>query len=107
MPVDPMNVSKIGLRPSSVDPGQLRTAKPRAPQTDAPSFKDVLQEAVGEVQRLQNEADTTIRQLVAGEIKDVTQTMVAVEKADVAFRTMMTVRNKVVAAYEEIMRMQV
>ena len=59
------------------------------------------------MQRLQNEADTTIRQLVAGEIKDVTETMVAVEKADVAFQTMMTVRNKVVAAYEEIMRMQV
>lgn len=107
MPIDPMNVSKIGLRPSSVEPGQLRTARPRTPETGGPSFKDVLKDAVGEVQRLQNEADTTIRQLVAGEIKDVTETMVAVEKADVAFQTMMTVRNKVVAAYEEIMRMQV
>ena len=77
---------------------------PEAPDT---SFKDVLVEAVGEVQRLQNEADTTIKKLIAGEIKDVTETMVAVEKADVAFKTMMTVRNKMVSAYEEIMRMQV
>jgi flagellar hook-basal body complex protein FliE len=67
----------------------------------------VLVEAIGEVQRLQTEADTTIKSLVAGEIKDVTDAMIAVEKADVAFQTMMAVRNRIVAAYEEIMRMQV
>ena len=33
--------------------------------------------------------------------------MVAVERADVSFQTMMAVRNKIVAAYEEVMRMQV
>ncbi len=70
-------------------------------------FADVLTEAVGEVQRLHEEADTTIRKLVSGEIKDITQAIVAVEKADLAFQTMMTVRNKVIAAYEEINRMQV
>ena len=59
------------------------------------------------MQRLQDEADATIRQLVAGEIKDVTSAMVAIEKADVSFQTMMAVRNKIVAAYEEVMRMQV
>ena len=59
------------------------------------------------MERLQNVADTTIKQLVSGEIKDVSDAMIAVEKADVAFQTMMVVRNKMVAAYEEIMRMQV
>jgi flagellar hook-basal body complex protein FliE len=59
------------------------------------------------VQRLQSEADLTIKQLVAGEIKDVSEAMVAVEKADVSFQTMMTVRTKVMTAYEEIMRMQI
>jgi flagellar hook-basal body complex protein FliE len=44
---------------------------------------------------------------VSGEIKDVTDAMIAVEKADVAFQTMMAVRNKIVSAYEEIMRMQI
>ncbi len=89
--------------------------EPRAPQLprtapgpgEAKPFREVLAETVGEVQRLQTEADTTIKQLVAGEIKDVTDAMIAVEKADVAFQTMMVVRNKIVAAYEEIMRMQV
>ena len=57
--------------------------------------------------RLQAEADTAVKQLVAGEVKDVTDAMVAVEKADLSFQTMMAVRNKMVAAYEEIMRMNV
>ena len=56
---------------------------------------------------LQVEADTTIKKLVAGEITDVTEAMIAVEKADVSFQTMMTVRNKVMSAYQEIMRMQI
>jgi flagellar hook-basal body complex protein FliE len=84
-------------------------AAPRPPQIgeQGPSFREVLTEAITEVQRLKDEADTTIKSLVAGEIKDVTEAMVAVEKADVAFQTMMTVRGKVMTAYEEIMRMQV
>ena len=104
--IDPTRVAKIGPSRVGLDPQQLRTAKVAAPATDRP-FKEVLAEAIGEVQRLQTEADASIKQLVAGEIKDVTEAMIAVEKADVAFQTMMVVRNKIVAAYEEIMRMQV
>jgi len=97
-----------GIRPQRVeiDPSQMRTATPQPSSTEGKSFKDVLAETVGEVQRLQTEADTTIKKLVAGEIKDVTEAVVAVEKADVSFQTMMAVRNKIVAAYEEVMRMQ-
>lgn len=104
---DPLRLGPIGVQKPQVEPTQLRPAKPLAPPPSGPSFKDMLTEAIGEVQRLQTEADTTVRQLVAGEITDVTETMVAVEKADIAFQTMMVVRNKMVQAYEEIMRMQV
>ncbi len=71
------------------------------------SFKDILVEAVTEVQKLQEEADTTIKKLVSGEIKDVSEVMIAVQRADTAFQTLMAVRNKVITAYEEIMRMQI
>jgi flagellar hook-basal body complex protein FliE len=94
-----------------VTPQQVRSVDTGIPRPsgngEGSSFKDVLKDSVGEVQRLQNEADATIRQLVAGEIKDVSQAMVAIEKADVSFQTMMAVRNKIVSAYEEVMRMQV
>lgn len=105
--VEPIRIPPIGLRPVPPELGQL--TPPQAPKIggEAQSFRDALASAVTEVQRLQDEADTTIKQLVAGEIKDVTEAMVAVEKADVAFQTMMTVRGKVMSAYEEIMRMQI
>ncbi len=100
---------------TGIQPGQTpEVPRPRVPQVSSPresntpkSFKEMLTESIGEVQRLQNEADTTIKKVVAGEIKDVTDAVIAVEKADMAFKSMMTVRNKMVAAYEEIMRMQI
>ncbi|HOZ47403.1 MAG TPA: flagellar hook-basal body complex protein FliE [Candidatus Hydrogenedentes bacterium] len=104
---DPIRVPGIGLQPVEAGAKVMRVPQPAPLKTSGPSFHEVLTNAVTEVQRLQNEADATIQQLVSGEIKDVAQAMVAVEKADVAFQTMMAVRNKMVAAYEEIMRMQV
>lgn len=99
-------VGPVGPGKVEIDPTQMRSASAK-PSAEGASFKDILASTIGEVQRLQTEADTAIKQLVAGEIKDVTEAMVAVEKADVSFQTMMAVRNKIVAAYEEIMRMQV
>jgi len=104
-PIDP-----VGIKPKGLEAPQLRVPASGSSSVSGsagPSFQDVLAEAVGEVQRLHTEADSTIRQLVSGELKDVTEAMVAVERADVSFQTMMVVRNKMVAAYEEIMRMQV
>ncbi len=104
---DPIKIPEFRLKSSPiVDPRTPRSAS--APGSAAgTSFKDVLADAVGEVERLQNDADTAIKQLVSGEVKDITDAMVAIEKADVSFQTMMAVRNKIVAAYEEVMRMQV
>ncbi len=96
------------IRPERVqfDPEIPRTSSAGA--TSAPgSFREVLTETIKTVNRLQVEADTTIQKLVSGEIKDVTDAMVAVEKADIAFQTMTSLTNKVIAAYQEIMRMQV
>lgn len=103
---NPIQLPGIGPSRVEFDPLPSRVAKAASQPVEGKSFKDVLADTVGEVQRLQTEADTTIKQLVAGDIKDVSDAMVAVEKADVAFQTMMVVRNKMVAAYEEIMRMQ-
>lgn len=107
MMIDPLKLPGTSLQPPEISAKQMRPPQSNPMGTESRSFQDVLADAVTEVQHLQNEADTTIKQLVAGEIKDVSEAMVAVEKADVSFQTMMTVRNKVMTAYEEIMRMQV
>ncbi len=72
-----------------------------------PSFKDTLKEAIQQINSLQEEAGEVTRQFVTGEITDLHQVMVATEKARVALELMLEIRNKMVDAYKEIMRMQV
>ena len=71
------------------------------------SFGEALSGAMGKVSDLRNEADQAVRELTTGENTDIHQTMIAMEKADVSFKLMMQVRNKVVTAYQQVMRMPV
>ncbi|HOE67480.1 MAG TPA: flagellar hook-basal body complex protein FliE [Candidatus Hydrogenedentes bacterium] len=103
---DAFQIPSIQPQRIEIDPHQLRSVSPGA-SAPAKSFQEVLAESIGEVERLQQEADTTIKKLVAGEIRDTTEAMIAVERADIGFQTMMVIRNKMVAAYEQIMQMQV
>lgn len=67
----------------------------------------MLKESVEKVNSLQKQADAAIDDLVVGNSKDIVQTMIMMEKADTSFRLMVQVRNKIIQAYEEVMRMQV
>jgi flagellar hook-basal body complex protein FliE len=70
------------------------------------SFKDTLNSFLKDVNAMQLKADESIEKMVAGEITDVHQVMSAVEEANVSFNMMMEIRNKVMDAYQEIMRMR-
>ncbi|MDD5674145.1 MAG: flagellar hook-basal body complex protein FliE [Chitinivibrionales bacterium] len=72
----------------------------------APSFKDTLNGFLNDVNEMQVKADQSIEKMVSGEITDVHQVMSAVEEANVSFNMMMEIRNKVMDAYQEIMRMR-
>jgi len=82
-------------------------SKNQATTTGSTSFGELLNNSINKVSRLQNEANQSIEALASGRQKDIHNTMIAMEKAGVAFRLMMEVRNKVISAYETIMRMQV
>ena len=70
------------------------------------SFGETMMQAINSVDSLQKEADSDIQALVTGEKRDLHQTMISMEKAGISFQLIMQVRNKIVAAYNEIMRMQ-
>jgi flagellar hook-basal body complex protein FliE len=70
-------------------------------------FGEVLKDAIETVNELQKTSDTEIQKLITGESQDLHSTLIAVQKADLSFQMMMQVRNKIVQAYQEIMRMQV
>ena len=68
-------------------------------------FGEMLKDAINEVNELQKKADEAVeKQTVSGDTTDLHKTMIALQKAEVSFQTMMQVRNKILKAYEEIMR---
>ena len=71
------------------------------------SFSDTLKQFVSDVNTLQNQASEAEAKLVTGEITDVHEVMIAVEKANTSMELMLEMRNKIVEAYQEIMRMPV
>ncbi len=73
----------------------------------AKSFTDYLASSIDKANEIQMQADTAAKELIAGRNKNIHETMLMLEKADMSFRLMMQVRNKVIDAYREIMRMQV
>jgi flagellar hook-basal body complex protein FliE len=95
----------IGPRPEGVgEPAQPGLAKGAA---GGSSFGQLVEKAVTETERLQDTADGMVKSLAQGEITDVHEVMLAMSRADLSFRMMLEVRNKLLDAYQEVMRMQV
>ncbi len=70
-------------------------------------FGDALGRALAQVNGLQVEAQDAASALAAGQPVDMTKTLVTIEKANISFQFAMQVRNKLLEAYQEMMRMQV
>jgi flagellar hook-basal body complex protein FliE len=66
------------------------------------SFTDALKSSIDEVSKLQQDASQAVENLAAGRTEDVAGVMTAMEKSDVAFKTLLAIRGKLMDAYEEI-----
>ena len=71
------------------------------------SFSAMLKESIQEVNTLQSEASKSVADLAVGKAENIHSTLIAMEKAGLSFKLMTQVRNKVLDAYKEVMRMQV
>lgn len=71
------------------------------------SFSEVLKGALNEVDQLQKDSDHYTKLLALGQVENIHDVTIASEKAKIALQMTLAVRNKVVDAYKEIMRMQV
>jgi flagellar hook-basal body complex protein FliE len=69
-------------------------------------FKDRLAKVLGDVNQLQLDSGEAAQKFVSGEIDDVHDVMIAAEKASVSLELTLEVRNKLLEAYREIMRIQ-
>lgn len=71
------------------------------------SFGDMLKQKIDQVDELQKKADTEMVSFATGKTKNIHEAVLAMEMADTSLRMAVTVRNKVIEAYQEIMRMPV
>ena len=78
-----------------------------AKQSGGAGFSGKLSSAIDRVSDQQVAADDKLAQLASGKDVDLHGTMIALEEADITLRTMVTVRDKVVSAYQEIMNMAI
>jgi flagellar hook-basal body complex protein FliE len=87
-------------------------ASPIAPSISGASktatdFASSLKDAVESVNQAQKESDRKMQELATGKSNNIHETMIAAEKADLSLRLMVQVRNKIIEAYQEVMKMQV
>jgi len=76
-------------------------------ETKKVPFKDLLVGSIAEVNMLQQNADKAVEKLMTGGEIGTAEVLTAVQKADIAFKMMMQMRNKLVAAYQEIQAIRV
>jgi flagellar hook-basal body complex protein FliE len=102
-----MDLTRIGSLPVPAGAGAGVPAAGGAGPEGKASFGEVLKDSLAQVNSLQHEADAAIQSLATGGTATLHDTMLAVQKAELSFRLMMQVRNKIVEAYQEVLRMQV
>ncbi|MFC7784374.1 flagellar hook-basal body complex protein FliE [Rossellomorea sp. GCM10028870] len=93
---------------NSINPGVIRPSfekKNISPSESTGNFSQLLKNSIEEVNEMQVQSDQMTEKLVRGENVDLHQMMIASQKASITLQTTMEVRNKVVEAYQEIMRM--
>lgn len=95
------------IRP--ISPNQPMPLQATRPGQDVQSgeFKDLLLRSINEVNSMQQEADRAVERLITGEDVTPAEVLTAVQKADIAFKLMMQIRNKLVQAYQELQNIRV
>jgi flagellar hook-basal body complex protein FliE len=78
-----------------------------ASQADGPSFKDFLLNSIQQVNSMQQDADKAVQDIFTGGNTDPATVLTAVQKADMAFRMMMQIRNKLSSAYDEFKNIRI
>ncbi|MGE5507103.1 MAG: flagellar hook-basal body complex protein FliE [Chitinophagales bacterium] len=78
-----------------------------AGETGGPTFADALKEALQETNNALLEGDQAAVQLATGDARNLHEVILATERANLALQFTMAVRNKLVDAYNELMRMPV
>jgi len=98
LPIAPVGVSLPAITAPS--------AAPQGPSAGS-GFGGILSDAIQKVEQFQQNASNSIDRFLSGEGEELHQVAVNVQQAELSFEMFMQLRNKVVSAYQEVMKMQV
>lgn len=91
------NIAPISSTPAVIPSGEA--SQPGA-------FQSVLESTIGTLESLNSDAGTAVQNFLSGKNEDLHTTILATQQAEMAFQLGLQVRNKVVSAYQEIMKLQ-
>jgi flagellar hook-basal body complex protein FliE len=101
MAINPINIG--GIAAPSVT--RAAPAKPAA-GNDLP-FADMVSNLIKDTSQQQGAVDQSLEQLITGKSDSIHDVVLAASRADLSFRLVMEIRNRLISSYQEIMRMQV
>jgi len=98
----------ITINPITSDLPLSLGSKPAGTQQEEKTrFGALLKDAISTVNDLQQRSDLEIQKIMTGESDELQTAVVAMQRADISFQMMMQVRNKIVQAYQEVLRMPI
>ena len=98
---------------AGISPAAIRTIEPlvtggaQASGGGASAFSDLFEQAVDRVNHYQRTADGAVERFLTGEDEDLHRVAMATQQAEVSFELFLQMKNKVIQAYQEMMRLQV
>ncbi|MFT5289374.1 MAG: flagellar hook-basal body complex protein FliE [Planctomycetota bacterium] len=96
---------KVQARAAEALPQGAAVAGPQAPAQ--PNFADAIKNGIAEINAEVQQAEALPADLAKGDVKDLTEVATRLKSADLTFKFSMQIRNKLLDAYREVMRMQV
>lgn len=101
--VDKFSIDSLQQFSDQID--EMRDAK-KSNQLDDQSFQNMLNDLIDQVDQAQKQADQSIEGLATGETNGIHDVVMKMEEADVAFKLMKQIRDKLIDAYKELMAMK-
>lgn len=98
-----MEIKGLGFEKTGIG----KEAKIEKPKKEEMQFAQIMKDALHNVNKLQTESDEYRNLLITGELESFHELTIAQEKANIALQLTLSIRNKVLDAYREIMRMQI
>ncbi len=102
-----MAIDSINSLGSLLQSQATKSSKSENESDISSSFDKILKESIEEVNSFQENADKAMADIASGEVKDLHQAAIAIDRAEISMKMMLEIRNKALNAYKEILRTQI